>query len=338
MKKIFFVIILFITFCFISANTVLKAQQPPCMYDYQGLTYSYPHLDHVPNLTLDMPYDVMLGYIALDSLRRYAQIQDIKTFLDRQTYNDTMKYIMKYYFKMLDYNPYRYLLTLYHWDDDGLFPVDINNMIQGTIKRVSPQPYMDMLLMRSSIIAHVLVEDTLTRNTPSATTYKSLMIASCNVLDTLKSKVLPTCKNVDIFNPNNEFLSIPNCKLQFEYRLNWPRLTESEAIDDVDARMLDSNDNQIWPPTLIENGQPWIKKGKEYIVFLKLDLICADSTNTYISLSPFILNSKTCNMYPVVDNYVLDPANELGLGTNVEINIFKNALKYRITEIINYGN
>jgi hypothetical protein len=325
-------------FCFVFENSELKSQQPPCMYDYQGLTYSYQHLDHIPYLTVDMPNEVKLAYKTLDSLQRYSHIQDIKIFLERQTYNDTMRYIMKYYYKMLDYDPFIYLLTLYHWDDVGLLPVDINNMIQGTIKRVSPHPYMDMLLMRSSIIAHIFVEDTLTRNTPTATTYKSLMIASCNVLDTLKSKVLPYCKNVNTISRNNKFLDIPNCKLQFEYRLNWPRLTESEAIDDVDARILDSNDNQIWPPTLIENGQPWIKKGNEYIVFLKLDLICSDSSNSYISLSPFILNSKTCNMYPVEDNYILDTANELGLGTNVEIKTFKKALKYRIEEITNYGD
>jgi hypothetical protein len=47
--------------------------------------------------------------------------------------------------------------------------------------------------------------------------------------------------------------------------------------------------------------------------------------------------SATCNVYPIENGYVIDPVNELGFGESVEVNLFKNLLRQRINEIINFG-
>ncbi len=100
--------------------------------------------------------------------------------------------------------------------------------------------------------------------------------------------------------------------LQFEYCCEWERGRSQQFLADT-------------------AGNAWVKKGKEYIVFLSPRYICMDSVNCYLSLTPAVNESYVFSMYPISDGIVSDPNNEFGLGTSVPVNIFKN----KIREIIN---
>ncbi len=321
MKKIYLLLAI------ILATVVnLNAQQPPCYPQYNGLTFKLSNLDYVPPITLSMPYDVILGYLALDTLRRYANPDDIKAFFKRQSYNDTMRYIMKHYYKMVDFDPIKYKLTLYYPEMRYIFPVDIDIMVLDNIERVSPYPLLDGMLFRSHIISHILVTDTIRRIDTSSQFYPTSIIVTAQVIDTIKGKVIPHCNDyinygTDDKNNKNKSLShlSDNC-IQFQYRLEWERGSEYSGLN-----MLDSL------------GNPWIKKDQEYIVFLEVGIHCSDSINSYLDLTPFVKWSLTCTMYPIINGLVYDPGNEFGFGTNLSINEFKSLLRSRIYDITNYS-
>lgn len=321
--------------CFLLLSTITaflsvssRAQNPPCWPEYNSLTFRVPDIEFSPPITLSMPYDVIIGYLALDTIRKGLSYKEFDNFLARQTYNDTMKYIMKYFYKMQDYDPIKYYLTLYYNEKDYLFPREIHNSLTEKIKMVSPYSYLDNLLFKSSIIAHVLVKDTFRIIDPTSTGYPEAMIVTCEVLDTIKGKIFPICNDYSNYTIRKENLnqrtlinieSINNC-LQFEFRTKWERGNEYSRQYLVDSLDI-----------------PWIKKDKEYLVFLRLGIICSDSANYHIDLCPFIDYSLTCNMYPIVDGILYDYGNELGFGTELPISQIKSLIENRINEIINYS-
>jgi hypothetical protein len=275
-----------------------------------------------------MPYDVIIGYLAFDTVRKHSTYDEFDEFLVRQTYNDTMKYIMKYLYKMQDYDPIKYYLTLYYNEYDYLLPNELHISLTDNIRRVSPYPYLDYLLFKSSIIAHVFVNDTMRVTDSTSFLSPQAVIVTCEVLDTIKGKVFSVCNDYNNYSIRKEgdptktimnIETINNC-LQFEFRTKWERGNKYSG-----NYLVDSLD------------QPWIKKDREYLVFLRLGNICSDSVNTYLDLSPFIDYSLTCNMYPIVGGVLQDYGNELGFGTTVPIIQIKNSIRNRISEIVNYN-
>jgi hypothetical protein len=311
-------------------------QNPPCYPDYNDLTYRFEHLPYTPYLTDDMPEDVKTGYIMLDIVRK--DFQDVRFFNIeiRQYEYDIIRYIMKYLYKVVDYNPILYGLTSYY-----ISAHTIMYQIQNTATAHSTKPYLEKLLLESSIIAHVFVEDTL--NIIETGYEYTSSIVTCSILDTIKGRVLPKAKVISINpleNPTNESDSLPSNYLQFSYRLEWGRVPENEVIaDDVVHTILDEDGKILYPPMMMDStGSGWVKKGKEYIVFLDFDSICEDSNYSYLTLTPRVMPSATCNVYPIENGFVSDPVNELGFGESVEVNLFKNLLKQRINEIVTYGD
>jgi len=61
-----------------------------------------------------MPFDVLVGYIFLDSIlthgrKSYPTAQDQNDFINSLTCEgDTLNYVLKYLYKLADYNPFLY--------------------------------------------------------------------------------------------------------------------------------------------------------------------------------------------------------------------------------------
>ncbi|MCO5249883.1 MAG: hypothetical protein M9949_00490 [Candidatus Kapabacteria bacterium] len=313
-------------------------QKPPCWSDYNDLYFRFEHLPYKPYITDDMPEDVRVGYILLDSVEK--DFPDIRFFAHnvRQHEYDTLRYIMKYLYKVVDYNPILFKLT-----SNYISANTIIDQIHNTATEHSPKPYLEKLLLESSIIAHVFVEDTL--NFIEHGSENTSSIVTCSILDNIKGKVLPEAK-VNNLNPltlannTNKLENLPSNYLQFTYRLEWGRLPENEVIAyDVVHTLVDEDGKVLYPPMMMDStGSGWVKKGKEYIVFLDLYSICDDSSYSYLTLTPRVRSSATCNVYPIENGYVIDPVNELGFGERVEVNLFKNLLNQRINEIVSYGD
>jgi len=275
-----------------------------------------------------MPYDVLIAYVALDTLSRNGNLNDIREFLKRQSYNDTIKYIYKYYYKVVDYDPIKFFLSMKYYGVLVTTPQTlIENEIIETVKRVSPNVSLDYALLKSSIIAKIHVIDTNSIiDTNAKYQGKYIQIVNSLILDTIKGKVTPTCKTVeqikidsDYKNKYTKTLSVQADCLQFNYCLDWTR-------------------GGTYGPTLRDNlGNPWIKPNQDYIVFLSLVLECDDSTGVYYCLRPTWPESYTFRMYPINNGIVYDPKNEFGFGLSISSEEFIEKLKIRIEQIKNFG-
>lgn len=318
MRTVFIIIAVFFI-----ANTAWS-QEPPCYPDYYGLTNESNTLTTSPPYSIYMPYEVLVGYIAFDSLTHYSYRDDQLEFLKRQTWNDTIKYIMRFFYETIDYDPVLFFQTEKHPDRYSCHPGEIGYMISKIVEDISPYGTMDALLLESDIIAHIRATDTLRREMPDDIDYASIIaIATADIIELLKGNNIPPCKDVSLSSPNliekqkvAETLDQDTC-VQFEYRLGWNRAGGS------DLRMVDTA------------GAQWIKPNQEYLVFLNFVLICSGNGKYYYTTLP-ALKTMTFSMYPIYDDRVYDPDNDFGLGNGVDIDVLKSALKARITEIKEY--
>lgn len=316
---------------------ILKAQNPPCQSTFKGVTFESAEVASNPPLSIYMPYDVMLGYIAIDSVARYANKQDMIDFLSRQTYNDTIKTIMKYYYETVDYDPITFKLNKEYGANSStpsiISPKLMEKEFLKKLTGVSPYPNLDLSLLRGYIISHVRVTDTLNIH-DSLSIYQLTVDVTCQIIDEIKGQTVPACKNLrqqqlsvgpggiktislTALNP-----AMPDTCFQFLYCPDWGDYKESITMD---------------KPLLRDStGQPIIKTGKEYIIFLEPFINCRDSQSHDYSSSLFPLNiSKNFSMYEIRNGYVLDPYNYLGFGNSVLLNDFKNLLRQRISNIKN---
>ncbi len=68
--------------------------------------HGFPIIKDIPPLSTGMPYEVMLGYIYLDSLLTYAPQKSVDSLLNTwDNLNDTLTGALKYHYILNDYNP-----------------------------------------------------------------------------------------------------------------------------------------------------------------------------------------------------------------------------------------
>ena len=330
MKK-FSVAFLLIVVCF---SYLSYSQQPPCMPDYQALTFEYPKYPYLPYYTTDMPYDVMLGYIVMDSVCNYGNALLLDDFINRQTYNDTIKKIIKYIYKLADWDPYLFKRTQYSLTTNNLHPATVIEKLIEKSASLSSSYKLYQLLLSSHYILHINVLDTLSRTYLSSNIPTPVVIVNYEVLDTIKGRKIPVCKDISVYSKdeNAKVKKMPNgnsnCS-QFGYSLFWERDSVSSDIKFIGG--YDYNKSLI-----DKDGILWTKKGKEYIVCLNIPLICETSNYDYSSITSNVMPSLVCTMYPIEDDRIQDPGNEFGFGTSVEVDKFKLLLRQKINEILSY--
>ena len=72
-------------------NFSLYGQNVPCYPEYKGLFYSTQTNHSSPPFSTDMPLDVFVGYLAMDSLSKSINLTEFNDLLWGQTFNDTIK-------------------------------------------------------------------------------------------------------------------------------------------------------------------------------------------------------------------------------------------------------
>lgn len=336
MKK-FSVAFLLLIVCF---QCLSYSQQPPCMSDFYGLTVESAKLPNIPYLTTDTPYEVMLSYIILDSVCKSSSFKEVKEFLNGLDYGDTLKKIMNYLYRTVDFDAFRYLYTQYSRGNTNnssiyyMHPRDVINEILYTVSKKTPNYFLDLMLLRADFILHIKIKDTIVRKTPSSGIYPDLSIVTYEILDTIKGKRIPTCKDISIYNPSEEKVikadNGPNpntypCS-QFDFRFNKDYFRKEGSRDVI----LINENNPI-------HFEKWdfVKIDGEYLVFLNLHPLCSDDYIDYSGLTLTISPLKNCPMFPVVNGILKDKGNDFGLGEEININVIKNFLRNRIQEMIN---
>jgi hypothetical protein len=296
------------------ANNNLHSQ-PPCANDYIGIYYTLPRLTNYPPVTPSMPYDVMIGYIGLDSICRIViNTETCTNFIDHLGFNDTLQYFMKYLYDVTDYDPFRFYEYMKYTPDNYALPDAIEREIFIKIKETSHQPILDLLLSEAYIIAHIFVNNIDSLGDPGSGICHTINIVNCTILDNIKGQNIPNCNPTIFKKKKDEKITSGQC-INFEYCCEWPKNHTSEYLCD--------------------NG-PWITSNNEYIVFLRPFLVCNDELNVFMTLLPSGADSYTFGMFPIVNGQVQDPMNELGFGTSVQVDSFKSFLRNRIFQITNY--
>jgi len=235
---------------------------------------------------------------------------------------------------MADWNPYLFKRTQYSLPTSKMHPATVVEKLIEKSASLSPNYKLYQLLLHSHFILHINVTDTLSRTYLSSNVPTPVAIVNYEVLDTIKGRKIPVCKDVSVnsVDENVKAYIMPNgnsnCS-QFGYSLFWER----DSIRN-DIKFIGGYD---YSKSLIDkDGILWTKKGKEYIVCLYIPLICETSNYDYSSITSNVIPSLTCTMYPIENGKVQDPGNEFGFGTSVEIEDFKLLLRQKINEILSY--
>jgi hypothetical protein len=282
----------------------MYGQNPPCFHGYQGLTYAIPLNQNCPPYTTDMPIDVIIGYIALDSLSKNVDIEDFYRFMSRQTYNDTIKTMMRYFYKMIEYNPEKYNNYSDNSQPKKFSIMNYDHSFFDYVKRISPNTYLDATLLASYVIAKVTVNSVTNYIDTIAVHAKTSRIVTAQVDSIFKGKPLVNCGGQFIVEPSDY-----HC-IKFEYATEW-----------------------------FENTNPGFEMspGQSYFIFFDYRLVCQTDFLSYVTLLPLgSIDSKTWSIYPIVNGNLIDIYNELGFGTNVNLNAFYNGLTNRINQIKNF--
>jgi hypothetical protein len=310
---------------------------PPCWSHHSTLVFPLQHATSSLPLNTGMPLDVMVGYIAYDSLARSLSAPGINNIYNNLIYSDTLRYAMKYCYKMLDYNPLLFEQFRRYNDSQRRYASARTNVFQQLLNKiveVSPAPFVETLLCQSSIIAHINVVDTfrVVDGSGGGSSILTIHTVTATVTDTIKGQVFPHCINFLPLNINKEDHSdtfqsniLPANCLQFTYALEWPRIPFNNKVITTEQRMVDPA------------GSPWVKTGKEYIVFLNFSQACSDENYSYHILSAFGTRSSANNIYPISNGRVEDPNNDFGLGTAPTVSDFKSALQQKIHQITHFG-
>lgn len=318
-----------ISICIISLITECKAQNPPCLIEYLGLTYDYTKPANFPYSTPDMPSNVALGYITLDSICMTSTPEKIYAFLKSQTTD-----IRKLYYDLHDYNTFLYKAFQRNYNPNYLtLPDHLTQIIESYLKNNGKIKF-GSVLYKSGIIAQVHVDNSFLIYDTAAAIANNQIVVNCTVVETIKGKIAPSCKlpvnlSKEKANYQNLYwdgtyqpLHPGNC-LQFIYCLEWKR-GKNAGESFCEKTMVDSL------------GQPLIKDNVDYIVFLKPMLVCDGSNKYYFSLSPIGYRSEMFTLYPIINGIVIDEGDDFGFGKGLSAPSFKNKLREKINQISNY--
>lgn len=300
--KIRFLFTYLVIFAFSLLNGL--GQNPPCLPEYPGLTYTFPIIKNCPPYSTDMSIDVKMGYSVLDSISKNVEIEDFYSFLNRQTYNDTIRTLMKYYYKMVEYDPVKFFNYSVNSNGRKFGIMDYDHPFFDHVKRISNNKFLDATLLASHLIAKVTVNSVSSFVDTTAVWAKTTRIVTSSVDRIFKGNPLVNCGGQLISNTNGN-----NC-VKFEYAKEW-----------------------------FENSNPEFEMlpGQSFFIFFDFRLICQTDLVLYCTLFPLgSIESKTWSIYPIVNDNLIDLYNELGFGTSVNLNTFYIVLLNRINQIKNF--
>jgi len=103
MKKNFWFLLLIFSCLAGQLSAQIVTHQPYQRYG-GSLEYQIQLPSNYPPLQTGMPYDIMLGYVYFDSLTRAFTYDSLMSIIPLLNYSDTLKYAMKYLYKLDDYD------------------------------------------------------------------------------------------------------------------------------------------------------------------------------------------------------------------------------------------
>ncbi len=315
-----------------------------------ALEIRFPRPAICPPLSLGMPLDVMLGYIAGDSLARTMSLATTDTLARSMHYSDTLRQAMKYMYLMDDYDPVRFFqwsgwatTQILHYRSS---PDCLCDALVYRARVDCPDTQRTAVLGAADIIAYVHVNATQTKIDTNAAHAIHATLVSCTILDTIKGRRIPNCWSNDarsklrspgttgavpVARVEGSQPSLPGACLQFEISPEWSRVGSSHRPG-WPGMSFSINDSTVGGGFAGRPG-PWVQPDVDYIVLLRFQGLGGDSLFQYASVFPIQWFGNACCMYPVLDGAVYDPYDDFGFGPNRTPAQFIAALRSRIYSI-----
>jgi hypothetical protein len=312
--------------------------------DIRGFYYWFDMADYEHLFLSNMPYQVMQGYIVLDSVIRatpsitylYNPIKELKGI---NPLSDTGQYVYKYWYLMDEYDPLRYLAFFQRkYSDAKNRPTRIRSELEAKVRYNVPLDVsVKPVYAASSYILHIRVNnidliDTADTDSPEF----SESTVYCKILDTLKGGAFPSLNNAIFW--NGELVDSHSSNSNNVQKKSYVTPQQTDIV----FSFLNPYFRNDFEMVMYTNGDKWIKPYREYIVFLVVFGPYGGSKKdnvhkVYYSIRPYPLQGGSRSMYPIEDGFVIDKENELGFGIKLPIEEFKQNIINKINEIKNYG-
>ena len=276
-------------------------------------------VETLPPLFTDMPYDCMIGYIAMDSIAREKPGGEIINYADSLSL-DSLRIAARLMYSVADYSPLllmRYINNIRDSSREGRYKsspaVSYFNLEEQLIERRDELGRDYAMVLTSQYIYKVRIDSVVVGIDTTFRKPKDWVNAACTVLDTIKGQYLPcNCKETLPENKVNKQLSNADNCLIFSYPLNRITGTRGSAYDSDNIDRIKT-----------------VQKGEIYYIFL--EHVSLRKGTDYIH--PSYYHEETGGLFLVDDDVVIDNFNFWGLGTEPEINDFHNNLLFIINKI-----
>lgn len=289
--------------------------QPRNWYDNTTAMYQlqYPILRSLPPLSSSMPYDILLSYIYLDSMARFDTARFAAQYIDRwQAMSDTLKGMLTYYYKVVDYNPiiFNQYISEVSLKRDYKYRAslrEITEKLRSAFMRAAPNKRERLAIYSLLYPDYILrvkvnrIDSMLFKPFPSTVTPYQFQVTAV-VLDTIKGHVISTCN--DQYRAQNRdgkpliLAEGPNPCIHFTYT----HAAYTHPSEDPQPPYRERDSEFIIPGT--DNGGFGMKVGQEAIVFLSHRRQLYDSTHDYFDLD--VVMDASYNALPIIDGQVRD--------------------------------
>jgi hypothetical protein len=295
----------------------------------------FPIIRSIPPLNTGMPVDIIIGYIALDSLLRFTSERSVDSLLNQwTTLNDTLKWAVKYLYKLNDYNPiifnqYMSEVLLHQTVDltEGKYILTLNHLkyilsekFRKTYSNSNKLAFYSMLYADYILRVRILSIDSLTNYT-SALQYTSFK-ANVQILDTLKGRVFPQPQNVQ---PSNlKSLSIPPHNFNFQFPSSG-----YNSLNVISQKQLYFKTDSVFS----KNSGFRMNTGQEAIIFITFKNPLFDYQNDYFDLE---LNQRcSLNALRIENDNVYDVNHVWSNQTVIPYTQWKQLYQNYLQQIIN---
>lgn len=304
----------------------------------------YPIIRSIPPLSTDMPFDIMLGYIYLDSLLRSVPSKQVNDYCKRwnNLNNDTLTWVLKAMYNLCDYNPiifeqYRIETHLHHKrvvDTSNHYPMigRRRNCAGDTITVQGPAFASRGLLSRyrSSIDDVSMLYFNVQKYAPAESEHNALytlfnadyiLRVKVIAIDSMSDKHTPSFFNWKLYRVIAQVLDTIKGKVYQPFNYNWLNRKEGNThqtenypliafeYHSVSYNILSGYDKvpgyDKGDPALMNNARTFtMHTGQEAVVFIRLQ-------NHYISQTSDYFDVEVCpecslNALPILDGQVRD--------------------------------
>lgn len=288
-----------------------RFKQEGYWYDSTTAMYQerFPIIRSLPPLSTDMPLDILLSYIYLDSCARFDTGETVlRKLFHWKTMNDTLKGMLTYYYKLTDYDPI--LFNQYLWETNlklrtryvaALRPVA--DALREALLRAAPhreeaQALHAALYADNILRVRVLSVDSMLGKPEPSPLNPYVYRVTAEVLDTIKGRVFAACGGLQAkTDPDHGVAQSTTPCIRFIYaRGNY-------------YQVLGENADMPKPPKrdsafMSYEGGFKMHAGQEAIVFLGMSPSLFDSSNDYFNV--WLQPLTSYNALPIIDGMVRD--------------------------------